>query len=126
MRNTRAASLLLSPMLLIASAVASPTKNDVSSDPQPNAAGVVAPQLIRSNVIHVSSMDLAGQDATSVVLALTVDQKGNAENIRVIRSASPVLDAVVVSEISRAQFRPGKFYNRVVPVDVQLKIQVQR
>jgi TonB family protein len=65
-------------------------------------------------------------NGAEVVLALTVDAKGNAENIRVVKSADPDLDARVVTGVSQAHFRPAKLDNQAIPVDLNMIVQVNR
>jgi hypothetical protein len=55
-----------------------------------------------------------------------VDEKGNAHNVKVIKSANPELSARVVSEVQRTQFKPGTLDNKPVPVDMELVVSVQR
>jgi TonB family protein len=130
MRSILAATLLLSPMLYSASAVASQPKTDVTDAPQGRrvTTGVIEPAVIGSGVIHIPPSTLLRNDGNGaeVVLALRVDEKGNAENIRVVKSADPDLDARVVTGVSQAHFRPAKLDNQAIPVDVNMIVQVNR
>jgi TonB family protein len=129
MRNTLVASLLLSPMLIAASAAASPLTSDI---PVKNSAristGIVAPQLINPGSIHVASSLLGGQEVTGskVVLAFNVDENGNARNVKIVKSANPELSAHVVTEVERAHFKPGTLDDKAIAVDMELVVSVQR
>jgi hypothetical protein len=129
MRNLRIASLLLSPMLIAASAAASPLTSDIpAKDSAHISTGIVAPELINPGSIRVSSSLLGGQEVTGskVVLAFNVDANGNAHNFKIVKSANPELSARVVSEIGRAHFKPGTLDNKAIPVDMELVVTVQR
>jgi TonB family protein len=129
MRNTFIASLLLSPMLIVTSAAASPVTSDIPvKDSARISTGIVAPQLVNPGSIHVSSSLLGGQEVTGskVVLAFNVDENGNAHNVRVVKSANPELGARVVSQVQRAQFKPGTLDSKPIPVDMELVVSVQR
>jgi TonB family protein len=130
MRSILAATLLLSPMLYSASAVASQPKPDTTDAPQGRriSTGVIEPAVVGSGDIHIPPSTLLRNDGNGaeVVLALTVDAKGNAENIRVVKSADPDLDARVVTGVSQAHFRPAKLDNQAIPVDLNMIVQVNR
>jgi outer membrane biosynthesis protein TonB len=126
MRPILVTSLLLSPMLLTASAVARSPKTDASTaTPVRVSTGLVAPKIIDPNDIHISG-DALGQANAVVELSLNVDEKGNAQNVKVVKSASPELDARVVSQVLQSRFRPGTLNNHAIPVDLDLVIKVNR
>jgi TonB family protein len=126
MRPTLVASLLLSPMLLTASAIARTPKTDAAATtPARVSTGVVAPKILNADNFHIPA-DVLGQGNAQVVLSLNVDEKGNAQNIRVVKSANPELDARVVSQVSQSHFRPGTLNDHAIPVDMNLVVKVQR
>jgi TonB family protein len=130
MRLTFAASLLLSPALFTAAAVASQPKADVPATTQVIHIGnsVLSPATLNSNNFHISgnSLDQTGTVGAKVVLSMNIDEKGNASNVRVVQSASPELDARVVSAVRQAYFHPARLDNRAVPVAIDLVVVVQR
>ena len=130
MRSILIASLLLSPMLYTASAVASQPKTDAPSTTQERrvSTGITSPVILESGKIHISAHALDGtvEREAKVVLALNVDEKGNAQNIQVVQSANPDLDARVVAAVRQSHFRPATLDNQVIPLNVNLVVTVQR
>jgi TonB family protein len=130
MRSILAASLLLSPMLYTASAVASQPRTDASGTTQERrvSTGVTSPEIIGSANIHIPPSTLLRNDAfgSEVVLSLRVDEKGNAENIRVVKSANRDLDARVVEGVRQSHFRPATLDNQAIPLDVNMVVEVNR
>jgi TonB family protein len=129
MRSILAASLLLSPMLYSASAVASQPKTDATGTTQERrvSTGVIPPS-IDSSTIHIAPAALDGTMAGSakVVLALNVDEKGNAQNVRVVQSANPNLDSRVIEGVQKSHFRPARLDHQNIPLDVNLVVEVNR
>jgi TonB family protein len=129
MRRILAASLMLSSLFLPAAAKASTPVDDASaSTPVRVSTGVTAPVLIGSPVLSLPdgySFDLIPADAR-VQLSLTVDEKGEPQNIRVVKSFSPFIDARVVETVSQFHFRPGMVDNQPTAVDLNLTVNVAR
>jgi TonB family protein len=130
MRPIVAASILLSPMLLAASAVASSPKADAPAPTEYNRTtkAVALPASLEYSTFHLpagSSSQVNANDA-KVVLSLNVDQKGNARNIRVVKSANPELNNRVVQAISQAHFNPATVNHQPVAVDVNITVNVQQ
>jgi len=130
MRSILAATLLLSPMLYTASAVASQPKTDATGTTQERriSTGVTRPEVIGEGNIHIPPSSLLRNDGAGaqVVLALRVDERGNAENIRVVKSANPDLDSRVMEGVRQARFRPATLDNQAIPLDVNMIVQVNR
>jgi TonB family protein len=129
MRRILVASLLLPSLLLPAVAKAStPTSDASASTPVRISTGVTAPVLLGSPVLSLPvglSLDLVPADA-QVELSLTVNAKGEPENIQVVKSYSPFVDARVVDTVSQFHFRPGTVDNQPTAVDVNLTVNVAR
>ncbi len=130
MRSILAASLLLSPMLYSASAIASQPKSDAAGTTQERrvSTGVTRPAVLGSGNIHIPPSALLPNEAAGaqVVLALRVNEKGDAENVRVVKSANPDLDARVVEGVRQSRFRPAKLDNQPIPLEVNMIVQVVR
>ena len=125
MRTVLAASLLLSPMLYVASAAAAtPNTNVLGTQDHRVSTGITSPVILDSINIHVPPTQSLSKD-TKVVLSMNVDEKGNAQNIHVIQSANPVLDARVVAAGSQSRFRPAKLDNQSVPMNIDLVVKIQ-
>jgi TonB family protein len=128
MRRILIASLLLSPTLFIAPAVASQPRSDADTSTQPLqvSTGVVAPQLIHSAIVDLpddSSGRLNTQD-TKVVLSLEVDARGKTQNIQVIKSVNPGLEERVVDAVRQFRYRPAKLDNQDIPLDMNLTVDL--
>jgi TonB family protein len=130
MRPILSASLLLSPMLFAASAVASQPKTDAPAATQGVrvSTGITVPAILDSANIRIpaNTLDRTLASEAKVVLALNVDEKGNAQNVRILQSANPDLDARVVAAVRQSHFRPAKLDHQAIPVDLNLIINVQR
>jgi outer membrane biosynthesis protein TonB len=61
-----------------------------------------------------------------VQLSLTVDEKGLPQNVKVVKSFNPFVDARVIDTVSEMHFRPGTLDNRPTAVDLNLIINVAR
>ena len=129
MRRILAASLLLSPMVFTASAIASqPTTGDAAaSTPVVRiSTGVTAPKLIQSNTVVIpgDAFDNVIPQPAEVSLTLNVDETGKPQDIQVVKSVNKDLDARVVEAVRKLQWRPGKLDNQAIPVDMTLDVNV--
>jgi TonB family protein len=90
--------------------------------------GIIAPVLLGSPVLSLPTgftFDLIPADA-QVQLSLTVNEKGEPENIQVVKSCSPFIDARVIETVSKFHFRPGTIDNQPTAVDLNLTVNVSR
>lgn len=129
MRRILVASLLLPSLFLPAAAKASTPVDDASAPtPVRISTGVIAPVLLDSPNLSLPdgySLDMIPADA-QVQLSLTVNEKGEPENIHVVKSFSPFIDARVVDTVSQLHFRPGTVDNQPTSVDLNLTVNVSR
>jgi TonB family protein len=130
MRPTFVAALLLSPVLLTASAVATPNPAEATSSAQPVrvSSGVITPAVLSSTDIHIAS-DANGKISpanTRVVVSMWVDATGHAQNVHVVRTLNHELDARVVEAARQFRFRPATLDNQPVASIVNLVVDVQR
>ena len=129
MRRILAASLLLSPLFLPAAAVASQPVKDASASTgvAPASSGVTAPSLVHATDIIVSP-DFAAtiQDDSKVVLELNLDEQGKPEDIQVVKSVNPKLDADVVDAVRQFRWRPATLDKQPVATDLTLNVVVRR
>ncbi len=129
MRRILAASLLLPSLFLPAVAKASTPVDDATAPtPVRISTGVIAPVLIGSPVLSLPmgfSFDLVPADA-QVQLSLTVNAKGDPENIQIVKSFSPFVDARVLETVSQFHFRPGTVDSQPTAVDLNLTVNVTR
>lgn len=129
MRRILAASLLLPSLFLPAVAKASTPVDDATAPtPVRVSTGVTAPVLLGKPVLSLPvgySFDLIPTDA-QVQLSLTVDEKGQPQNIHIVKSFNPFVDASVMDSVSQFHFRPGTIDNQPVAVDLNLTVNVAR
>lgn len=130
MRHILASSLMLSSMLIPAVAHATSSPDDATA-PTPNlrvSTGVIAPSLVGPISIQMpdnlassfKSMD------TQVDLSLTVDSNGLPQNVKVVKSFSPIIDAHMIDTVSQMHFRPATIDNHPTAVDLDLTVNVAR
>jgi TonB family protein len=119
-------AVLLSSVLVTASAFAVSPKTDaiVNTRPQHVSTGVVAPVLLDANSFRISGEDAAGSSG-EVTLSLKVDEKGNAQNVHVVKSGSALLDAKVVAAVLQSHFSPATLNNQAIPLDMALTVKVR-
>ena len=128
MRRNIIASLLLSPVLFTAAAIASPPVNAASASTQvrPLSTGVTDPQIIHSTDIALSprAAETIPYNA-EVVVNVKVDSTGKAQDVEVIKSVNPDLDASVVEAVRQFRWRPATLDNQAIPMDLTLNVVVQ-
>jgi outer membrane biosynthesis protein TonB len=130
MRRILATSLLLPSLILPAAAKASQPADDAAAQtPKVRVStGVIAPALLDSNhlTIAVTSADGQVPAEAEVGLALTVDQNGRPEDVKVVKSLNPLWDARVADMVSRLHFKPGTIDNQPTAVDLNLTVDIAR
>jgi TonB family protein len=128
MNRIVASSLLLSSLLLPTAAVAVTPATDAHTTTQvrPVSTGYIAPQIIRTAKVEVSSAVTAQTPKfAEVVLKLTVDKNGMAKNVQVIKSVSPFLDEPVLAAVQQFRWQPATLDNQIIPFDLTLNVEVQ-
>lgn len=130
MRFILAGSLMLSSFLVPAAANASTTADDATA-PTPSlrvSTGVIAPVL--TDVVSITVPDGLPKSfipvSSKVGLSFTVDGNGQAQDIKVVKSVNPYWDARIVEAISKSHFRPGKLDNQVIPVEMNVTVDIER
>jgi TonB family protein len=84
--------------------------------------GVTAPRLIRKVEPEFPEQDRRAQVQGTVTLYVQVGPEGKAENMRVLHSISPGLDAAAMGAVSQWQFEPGKKDGKPVRVESQIEV----
>jgi TonB family protein len=128
MRRILATSLLL-PSLFLPAVVKASVPSDDATAPTPKvrvSTGVIAPELLDANHLSVpmTDTDVPFPADAEVGLTLTVDENGRPENVKVVKSLSPVWDARVLNAVSRAHFKPGSIDTQPIPVDMNLTVNI--
>jgi TonB family protein len=129
MRRILVSSLLLSSLTLPAAAFASTPVDDATAPtPIRVSTGVTEPVLINSAYLSVpsgSSIDAIPNDA-QVGLYLTINEKGQPENIQVTKSYNKFWDARVIETVREFHFKPGTVDNEPTPVDMNLVVNITK
>lgn len=128
MRRILASSLVLSASLLPAAAFAAKPDGSITTHNVRVSTGVIAPTVLSAiSVVPPSSM-LAQSVPTPahVGLDVTVDDQGQAKDIRVIQSLTPDWDANVVEAVRQFHFRPAKLDGQPFPMQIHLIVNIQR
>ncbi len=127
MRRILATSTLLSSLILPAAAFASTPVDDATAPtPIRVSSGVTQPVLVDSAYLSLPQGYTANDvpNDAQVGLTLTVDSKGQPQNIEVVKSYSPFWDARVIDAVSRFHFKPGTVSNQAIPVDMNLTVTI--
>jgi TonB family protein len=105
MRRILAASLLFSPMLFTAAVSASQPAIDASAPTD----------TFREKIPNDAEL----------VLTLSVDEKGNPQNIQVVSPIDKFLDARVVDAVRQFRFTPATLDNQPIPIDMTMDVVLQ-
>jgi hypothetical protein len=130
MRHIIASSILLSSLFLPAAASASQPTDDAAATTQTPriSTGVTAPTLLRSIGITIPEgfpTDAIPVDA-QFGLTLTVDAKGEPQDIHVVKGINPFWDARIVEAVSKFHYHPGTIDAKPIPVDLNLTVNIGR
>jgi TonB family protein len=129
MRRILATSIMLSSLTLPAAAFASTPVDDATAPtPIRVSSGVTEPVLVNSAYLTVPvgySIDAIPSDA-QVSLSLTINAKGQPENIQVTKSFSKLWDARVIETVREFHFKPATVDNQPTPVDMNLVVNIAK
>jgi len=129
MRRILATSMMLSSLTLPAAAFASTPVDDATAPtPIRVSTGVTEPALVNSAYLTIPvgySIDAIPSDV-QVGLSLTVNAKGQPENIQVTKSYSKFWDARVIEAVREFHFKPGTVDNEPTPVDMNLVVNITK
>ena len=127
MRRILVASVLLSPLLFTAAAVASQPFADDAASP-PISTGVKPAQILSSASVELPALTpyIAPFHQAEVVLSLKVDETGKPTNIQITKSPNANLDEAVLSAVSKFRFEPATLDNKPVEVPMTLTLEVVR
>jgi TonB family protein len=129
MRRILATSTLLSSLILPAAALASTPVDDATAPtPIRVSSGVTQPVLVDSAYLDVPqgySIDAIPTDA-QVGLSVTINEKGQPENIQVTKSYSKFWDARVIETVRQFHFKPATVDNQPTAVDMNLTVNIAR
>ena len=130
MRSMLASTLMLSSLLIPAVANASTASDDATAPTQALrvSTGVTAPVLTEPIGIQVPEglANVFIPMNKEVEVSLVVDEKGQASDVKVVKSANPYWDALVVDAIEKSHFKPGKLDDQAIPVSMNLTVNIAR
>jgi len=90
----------------------------------------VSTGVIPAQVLYAPNIDLPFNESipnnAEVVLQLNVDEKGRAEDVQVVKSPNPELDAPVAEAVRKSRFRPAALDHQAIAVPMTLTVVVQR
>lgn len=143
MRQALLATLFLSPVLLHAQAN-SPAQTQIALAARPAApaeagaagdrgavakpvrisTGVVAPKLVHSIAVNSETTSPWTNVPTNktVTVNMIVDKAGNPTDLKIVKSAGPIVDRSVLAAVSQYRFEPGTVSNQ--PVSFPLNLEV--
>jgi TonB family protein len=128
MRRVLVASILLSPLFVTAAAVASQPVKDASASTQ---APLVSTGVIPAKIVHSTDIELPTSLSAAIpndapfVLKLSVDEKGSAKNVAVVKSINPNMDARVIEAVRQFRWQPAMLNQQAIPVDLTLTVLLQ-
>jgi murein L,D-transpeptidase YcbB/YkuD len=129
MRHILASSIMLSSLLLPAAANAKqPSEDATAPTPTRVSTGVTAPTLLSSIGLTLPEglpKESIPVDA-QIGLTLTVDAKGQPQDVHVVKGISPFWDARVVDAVRQFQYHPGTVDAMPIPVDMNLTVTIGR
>ena len=85
--------------------------------------GVVPPKLIYT--VDVQADEATARflpNDTKVVVGMIVDKSGRPEDLKIVKSANPEVDARVLSAVSQYRFAPGTVSNQPIESPVNLEV----
>ena len=130
MRKLIVAILSLSSFMLHAQ-VNTPAQTQVASNgPAPQikriSTGVIAPKLVYTVdvVADQSSTARMFSSNTTVVVGMVVNKNGKPEDLKIVRSASPGVDASVLAAVSQYRFTPGMVSNQPIATPLNLEVVI--
>ncbi|HEY2039385.1 MAG TPA: TonB family protein [Edaphobacter sp.] len=144
MRQALLATLFLSPVLLHAQAN-SPAQTQIALAARPVApaeagaadrgtltkpvrisTGVVAPKLVHSvSVSSEGSNPWTNVTANkAVTVGMIVDETGKPTNLKIVKSAGPIVDRNVLEAVSQYRFEPGTVSNQAVSFPLNLEVNL--
>jgi TonB family protein len=130
MRKVIVAILSLSSVMLHAQANTPAQTQVASNGPAPQvkriSTGVIAPKLIHTVDVTATSDSTARQLTadTKVVVGMIVDKSGKPQDLKIVRSAGPGVDASVLAAVSQYRFTPGTVSNQPVATPLNLEVVI--
>jgi TonB family protein len=128
LKLTTTAILSLSSVMLYAQAntpAQTQTSNGSEAQVRRVSTGVVAPKLI--STVDVQTDETTARfltNDTKVVVGMVVDATGKPEDLKIIKSANPEVDARVLSAVAQYRFAPGTVSNQPIASPLNLEVVI--
>jgi len=87
--------------------------------------GVVEPKLIYVTDIHQNAISALGRKVYSAGVSMIVDTEGKPTDLKIVKSAGPIMDADILEAVSQYRFRPGSVSGEKFAVPLTLYLQIQ-
>jgi TonB family protein len=117
-RNESASTLEARPAI--------PSSTDVRYTPDGHriSTGVIEAKLIKQHETGLSVADFYPTDLSTekMVLHFTVDENGVPQNVKVVKSINPEVDAHVVAAVQQYRYRPAMLDGQAVASDLNLNM----
>jgi TonB family protein len=129
MRKLIVAILSLSSFMLHAQA-STPAQTQVASNGPAQvkriSTGVIAPKLVYTVDVVADSTSTARlfSNNCTVVVGMVVDKNGRPGDLKIVRSASPGVDASVLAAVSQYRFTPGMVSNQPIATPLNLEVVI--
>jgi TonB family protein len=129
MRKLIVAILSLSSFMLHAQA-STPAQTQVASNGPAQvkriSTGVIAPKLVYTVDVVADSSSTARLFSSNctVVVSMVVDKNGKPEDLKIVRSAAPGVDASVLAAVSQYRFTPGMVSNQPIATPLNLEVVI--
>jgi TonB family protein len=88
--------------------------------------GVIAPKLVYTVDVIANSTDTARlfSNNCSVVVSMIVDKNGKPQDLKIVKSAAPGVDASVLAAVSQYRFTPGTVSNQPIATPLNLEVNI--
>jgi TonB family protein len=87
---------------------------------------VIPAKIVHSTDIELpTSLSAAIPNDAPFVLKLSVDEKGSAKNVAVVKSINPNMDARVIEAVRQFRWQPAMLNQQAIPVDLTLTVLLQ-
>jgi TonB family protein len=142
MRRILVASLVLSPILLHAQTNTNlqarseaPTLTAPAADTGSTSStairystGVTAPKVLQTSRIYCTAeeLDTPHPDQNTVVVGLLVNEKGEPQDLQIVKSFNERLDERVLAAVQNFRFAPAQLDHQAVPMQMALTVVLQR
>jgi TonB family protein len=89
--------------------------------------GVTPPQILEQSTIQTNRVGFATVlSGAEIDVKLTVDEKGQPQNVSVVKPVNEAFDAAVISALKQYKFKPAMLDNQPVAMDMNIHVILER